>query len=371
MIDWLFGWLAGMKEGWEIGQLQFALFGYLWFWKIVVAALFVLASVPLAVKYWWYRRLRTSGVDPRHLVSLRSWRLDLAWVAVMVCIGVVAFFTLLMPLWQRTKWIDERGGIKVVVCMDGSASALAPITKASTVSRWEFMRAAVHRVFAKLPHDRKGFCVFAASVVSQSSVTTTDYHRILKPELDDISEWFLAEVGQGTNFGAALKGCFRLLSYDATNGVCIILSDGEQQGEVEKLEQELADAVHHVRAGMYEKQLSIAFYIVPVGDPREAAKIPKRDFQGNIIGSVCCQRDGRSYIETKPDYGFLERMALIMKGKFVRLERGDELMEALEETIERERPILRREKRIVRDDLSWIGFLALMGGAIFLIVFWQ
>ena len=113
------------------------------------------------------------------------------------------------------------------------------------------------------------------------------------------------------------------------------------------------------------------FYVVPVGDPNEPMKIPKRDFDGNIVGFVCCKEDGRSFIETKPDYAFLARVAEVIGGKFVPLERGDELLKAMEDTIEQERKVVAYHPRIFRDDLTWIGFLIILPGSVLLLIFWE
>ena len=287
---------------------------------------------------------------------------------------MVTFFTLLQPVWQRRQDIPEKAAIKVAVVMDGTASTLAPIRRGSKESRWDVIKRSVHQVLKKLPYDRKGFAVFASRIIARSGVMTTDYERILKPELDDITEWFIADVGQRTNFAFALRGCYELLTVDDTEGVCIILSDGEQQGyDAAELEADLVAAIKELKAGLYEKGLSakVKFYIVPVGDPNEAMKIPKRDFDGNIIGFVCCKEDGRSFVETKPDYAFLDRIAQVIGGKFVRLERGDELIKAMEETIEQERKVIAWQPRIFRDDLTWVGFLLILPCSVFLLIYWK
>jgi hypothetical protein len=365
--------VLSLPQAWKSGEIQFEHFWYFHYWKPVLAALIVLAALPLVVKYWWLDRLKAKGARLRAGFRLRSWRFDAMWSLIFVGLGMVIFMISLEPVWQRRQDIPEKAAIKVAVAMDGSASTLAAIHRGSDESRWDVIKKSVNEVFKKLPYDRKGFVIFASRIIARSGVITTDYERILKPELDDITEWFIADVGQGTNFAFALRGCYELLSVDDSEGVCIILSDGEQQGDQETLEADLAAAIKELKAGLYEKGLStkVKFYIVPVGDPNEAMKIPKRDFDGNIIGFVCCKNDGRSFIETKPDYAFLARIADVIGGKFVPLERGDELIKAMQEVIEQERKIVAYQPRIYRDDLTWIGFLLILPGSVFLLVYWK
>lgn len=360
-------------NAWKSGQIQFEEYWYFRYWQVTLIVLVILVGLPLVVKYWWLILLRVKGTHLRLTSRLRPQWFDAIWFTVFVSLGMVTFLTLLEPFWQRRQDIPEKAAIKVVVAVDGSASVLAPISRRDQESRWDVIHKSVHHIFGKLPYDRKGFTVFASKVIARSGVITTDYERILKPELDGITEWFLADVGQGTNFAYALRGCYELLAIDDMEGVCIILSDGEQQGNQEALEADLVSAVKELKAGLYEKDLSnkVKFYIVPVGDQSEFMKIPKRDFDGNIIGFVCCKKDGRSFIETKPDYAFLSRIAEVIGGKFVPLERGDELIKAMEEVVEKERKIIAYRPRIFRDDITWFGFLLILPGSIFLLIFWK
>lgn len=364
--------LRNLYEAWKSGQIQYEYFWYSRFWQEVLIALVLLLGLPFVVKYWWLWRVRMRGKSSQVVRGLSPWWFDVLWVGSFVALGMVVFWTLLQPVWQHRQDIPEKAAIKVVVVMDGSASMLAPIHRGSSESRWDVILRSVHQVFKKLPYDRKGFAVFASRIIARSGVMTTDYERILKPELGDISEWFIADVGQKTHFAFALKGCYLLLSVDDTEGVCIILSDGEQQGyDPDELDADLVASIKELKAGLYEKGLStkVKFYVVPVGDPNEALKIPKKDFDGNVIGFVCCKEDGRSFIETKPDHAFLSRIAEVIGGKFVPLERGDELIEAMEETIEQERKIIAYQPRIFRDDLAWVGFLLILPGSVFLLIF--
>lgn len=374
MVKNFFDFVGTLYGAWKAGQIQYEYFRYSGLWPEALVLLVLLAGLPFVLKYWWLWRLRTRGKSSKAAKNLSPWWFDVVWFCAFVAVGMVAFFTLLQPVWQRRQDVPEKAAIKVAVVMDGSASVLAPIHRGSQDSRWDVIRRSVHQVFKKLPYDRKGFAVFASKIIARSGVMTTDYERVLKPELDDINDWFIAEVGQKTNFAFALRGCYELLSVDNTEGVCIILSDGEQEGFDEAtLEADLVAAIKELKAGFYDKGLSakVKFYIVPVGDPNEAMKIPKKDFDGNIIGFVCCKEDGRSFIETKPDYAFLSRVAEVIGGKFVPLERGDELIKAMEDTIEQERKVIAYQPLIFRDDLTWLGFLLILPGSVFLAIFWK
>jgi hypothetical protein len=357
---------------WQNGLIQYEWRGYLKYWEEVFVFLVVAVWFPILVKFWWRLCSKQKGASPLFFSKLSPMWLDVVWGAAFVVTGLVVYWIALGPVYQAVERVPQKAAIKVVVGIDGSASSLAMMSRKSDVSRWQMMVSSVHRVFEKLPHDKKGFFIFAKRIFARSSTLTTDYARILRPELNDITEWFIAEAGEGTDFSYALRGCYQLLSKEDSirEGVCIILSDGEQQGDLAELEQNLVVSLKDLKAGIFEKNLKVKFYIVPVGDPFESLKIPRRDLDGNIVGFVCCQRDGRSFIETRPDYAFLERIAIIIEGVFVDLKSDETLAEALKDTIEKEREIVSYQTRIVRKDLSWLGFTLVALGVGFILIFW-
>src|SRR3989344_5384316 len=120
---------------------------------------------------------------------------------------------------EEAEKIPIKKGMVVITGLDCSMSMLAPARarkpdeEGQLPTRLDIVRASVDHLFRALPHDKKGFVCFAQNVFA-SKTASTDYERVIKPQLDKVNWRYIEVVGSGTNFAAAVNGCYGLFDTD-------------------------------------------------------------------------------------------------------------------------------------------------------------
>lgn len=321
---------------------------YLWIAPLIfLGGLFLLSIMLLRMR-------RTLAPYPAFRHRCASMPVEATKGLILLLVVIAAFLAILDPRKQETERVPIREGMTIAASIDCSLSMLAPMSSDNFSSRISVVLGSVHNIFSSLPHDRKGASCFSNRVYT-STVLTTDYERILKKQLNKIQEYYIATIGVGTNFSAALKGCFDLFDPDIkTRKVCIILSDGEPQGNEAALYKELNKTIRGIRNIIDQKDMKVSLYLVGVGDPSRSFKIPKRDYEGNFAGFVCCDDRG-DVIETRPDPTYLQDIARTMSGTFVHISNDNDLIGVLSDIISQERKLIEYIERIVWKDMShWL-----------------
>jgi hypothetical protein len=313
------------------------------------------------------RRFRALTPFPVFKNTCRSGVSELIRGLVLLGAFASAYIAVLGPHRQEEEKIPIREALTVVISVDCSLSMLAPVGgmmangEIDRTPRYSAVLKAVHKVFSVLTDDRKGVSCFSGRVNS-SSVLTMDYKRVLRQRIDAINERLIATIGIGTNFSAALDGCFNLFDRkDKRRKVCVIFSDGEAQGEADRLRSELEEKMRFIRTRIRKDKMDVSFYLVGVGDSTQKFNIPRKDINGNFAGFVSCDKDDNlretqedgKLCETQPDPKYLKRIATTIGGEFVDLSKGGKIEEVLQEILQKERLVMEYKISLVSSDKSW------------------
>lgn len=330
--------------------MSFEYEAYLW----VVVLVAAVSAAALALEF--VRKSRALRDFPRLRSHCRS-RTSAVLQGTLLCALILLSGS--AALGPRAKVVEEvpvREGMTIIASIDCSLSMLAAARVAKPgepfETRIDVVLKSVHRLFEVLEYDRKGFACFAGHIFA-ARAATTDYVRILKPQLEKIDRRYIEIIGKQSSFAQALEGCRR--QFDLTDGahnVCIILSDGEPQGSNEnKMRYELMRAINELKATVLLKNLKASFYVVGVGDTTRSERIPRFDKSGNFAGFVVDPSTGQPAV-TRPDETYLSDIAAQMGGQFKHVESPDDLLGVLNEIINSERKLIEVKKRIVMRDLS-------------------
>ena len=272
------------------------------------------------------------------------------------------------PRAQMVEKIPVKEGMVIIAGLDCSLSMLAPARKhkageqGSLETRLDIILASVDQLFRALVYDKKGFVCFAQNVFA-SKTASTDYERVIKPQLDKVNWRYIEVVGSGTNFAAAVNGCYGLFDTDPhRRNVCLILSDGEPMGDRRQLDENLAAAVDQIQAKLKNRRMQATFYLVGVGDTAHKFAIPRFDSAGNFAGYLT-NRDG-SLVKTQPDEAYLRDIAKAMQGTFVHIDTPEDLTQTLRVIINKERKLIEYRNNIVLKDVSWLPLVVMLAGIV-------
>jgi Ca-activated chloride channel family protein len=245
--------------------MQFAAFSYTW--------LLGLLPVLLALYgYGFWRRRRTlaafverplaNQLLPR-VRSARRWVKALCVVGAVTCLVVA----LMQPQWGETEEEVPRRGRDLVIMLDLSLSMLAEDVPPSRLEHAkDLVRALVDEVRAEGGH-RLALITFAGRAMLESPLTL-DYGLFL----ERLAEADPARVQvKGSLIGDALRQtmqAFGGLEPDYTD--VLLITDGDDHGSLpDEAARLLADR-------------RIALYVVGIGDPQSAARIPLANANGAI-----------------------------------------------------------------------------------------
>ncbi|MDO8365394.1 MAG: VWA domain-containing protein [Saprospiraceae bacterium] len=195
--------------------------------------LYLLALVPLqALLLWAYwrwrqrtlRRLGSPALEERLLQGFsakRFWGKNLMFVGGVVLI----ILAIASPVRIEKEASKTQNSADVIIALDISNSMLATDVKPS---RLEQAKSFIQRLAPALDGERLGLVFFAGEAFPQMPLST-DFEALLMFTRNAHPDFI---TDQGTDIGAAVESCKRMLETDAETGRAIILiSDGENHEE--------------------------------------------------------------------------------------------------------------------------------------------
>lgn len=324
-------------------------------YKIIVYALscsiFILYVFLYRRKDTWLRAFGQKALIHRFSKIPKLYRnlIKGASISIACCtLGLV----ILQPKWQTTQDYYEKEGLEIVFVLDVSISMLADDVKPNRLQR---AKMEISNLVQRLEGDRVGLIVFAARAFSLLPYPTNDYERVFLRILNMVNESYVRFVPYGTNIGNALILTMDTFSKENTKKIIIFLTDGEEQIITRS---QVAEAVK-----LLLERKDISTYIIGIGDPKKASKIPKRDKEGNITGYEVTEEG--EIIYTKPNPLFLKEVAEIVGGTYQHDASGNELKHIFERVIEEHKNIIGIKKKTIVKDISQyflsgaLGLLAL------------
>lgn len=298
-------------------------------------------------------------------------RLDIArsamWSAIIFFLGLVlAESAIFLPVKLPVK---ER--LEIVFCLDASLSSLAIDIETEVngeskkISRLEFQKRLVEELSANLKDDAVGIIAFAAEAIPlQIALVREDYKNTFLRNLKNIDNFFVRRgIIQGTDYGKLLEAALEQFQEPSLKKLLIILTDGEQQGDNERLKENLNRALES-----FSQEKSIVTYFVSVGNANMASPIPKsedkegkpKDYYKHEKGEAAGQ-----LILTRPHPEFLSQLANAVNGYFIEAKGNEKLKTILKEVISKERRIIGHEEKNQKNE---IGFYLVTISLLFLFV---
>ncbi|MFN0215296.1 MAG: VWA domain-containing protein [Saprospiraceae bacterium] len=242
--------------------------------------LYLLVIVPLqAILLWAYwrwrqqtlRRLGSSALESRLLQGFstkRFWGKNLLFVGGLVLV----VFALASPVGIEKEENKTQQSADVIIALDISNSMLATDVKPS---RLDQAKNFIQELAKSLPGERLGLVFFAGTAAPQMPLST-DIEAFLMFVRNAHPDFI---TDQGTDIGAAIESCKRMLETNLETGKAIILiSDGENHED--KAQQRAKEA----------REAGVLVYTIGVGTS-EGANIPiepgvyRRDGMGKPVRS--------------------------------------------------------------------------------------
>ncbi|MGR3310398.1 MAG: VWA domain-containing protein [Candidatus Brocadiales bacterium] len=299
---------------------------YLWVVYLVSGIVFLLYVYSINRKKRWLRGFSGQLGLLKRLGSLpRLWSDILRAFAISASVlglGLV----LLGPKWRTTEKHYEKEGMEIVFILDVSLSMLAEDVKPNRLQR---AKIEIENLVNSMEDDYIGLVVFAGKAFSLLPYLTLDYDKIFLRILRMVDETYSRFVPLGTNIGHALLISLSSFTERPNKKVAILVTDGEEYIAVKS---QVAEAV-----GLFLERKDISIYMIGIGDPNKASRIPKKDEHGNTIGYEV-DSDGE-FIETKPNPSFLQEVTQAIGGTYLHDATGEELKNIFSKVIERHRRI--------------------------------
>ncbi|MBC7774463.1 MAG: VWA domain-containing protein [Phycisphaerae bacterium] len=242
--------------------------------------LYLLGIVPLQAlllwAYWRWRQqtLRRLGSPALEERLLQGFSIQRFWGKNLMFVGGLALVIIAIASPVRIEKEEDKmqNSADVVIALDISNSMLATDVKPS---RLEQAKSFIQRLAPALDGERLGLVFFAGEAFPQMPLST-DFEALLMFARNAQPDFI---TDQGTDIGAAIESCKRILETDAETGRAIVLiSDGENHEE--KILQRVREA--------YEA--GVVIYTVGVGSAG-GASIPsgkgelRRDGMGKPVRS--------------------------------------------------------------------------------------
>lgn len=327
-------------------MLVFTYQEYLWAVILFSTLVFIVYLYSLWRKRRWFKSFGQLELILKESRVPGLFRDGLRALCISVALGGLAL-VLLGPRWLTYEEHREREGMEIVFALDVSLSMLAEDVKPNRLQRAKIEMA---NLVKELQNDYLGIVVFAGKAFSLLPYLTQDYERIFLRMLDLINENYARFVPYGTNIGNALILSFDIFSDKPNEKILIVLTDGEEQIAVRS---QVAEAVKL----LLEKK-NISLYMIGIGDPKVASRIPKKDKYGLTVGYEK-NEEGKT-IETRPEPSFLRELAHLTGGSYTHDATGDELKKVFRKAIEKHRKIVGIKSKKVFLDVSHHFFAAVV-----------
>jgi len=277
--------------------------------------LYIIIPIIAGALFWgWHRR-------KRFLMALHLSPDNLLKALIPISIIILLFAVLHEPAIRQTTSIKEYAGANIVFVVDISLSMRAK--DGTNQSRLDKAKEFIISCSDKLVDERVSLVIFAGDAFAWVPFLTTD-----KSLLNYFTHRLSTDImsARGTDFAGAVLKAARILE-DSSNGVIVLLSDGEIQGE---------NVIDVVEAVMVINELNIGLYVVPLGS--SGSFIPMED------GELLKDSNGQ-LVETRLRLDILGALAKATDGKIV--DRPFEIRESSRELI--------GEKEITKEiPLFWI-----------------
>jgi len=195
--------------------------------------LYLLGIVPLQAlllwSYWRWRQhtLRRLGSPALEERLLQGFSANRFWGKNLMFMGglVLVIFAIASPVRIEKEEGRTQNSADVIIALDISNSMLATDVKPS---RLEQAKSFIQRLAPALDGERLGLVFFAGEAFPQMPLST-DFEALLMFTRNAHPDFI---TDQGTDIGAAIESCKRMLETDAETGRAIILiSDGENHEE--------------------------------------------------------------------------------------------------------------------------------------------
>ena len=237
-------------------------------------------------------------VDPEMVVRLlpaggttRAWVKGTTLVLGVACLILAAA----RPRWGVYFEQVSARGVDLFVLLDVSKSMLAQDV---TPNRLERAKSDVQDLLKRLPGDRVGLIVFAGAAVVKVPLTTDQgFFRQALAEVDPDS----APRGGSLIGDAIRKSLVAMPERRDRDQVLVLITDGEDHDSFPE------------EAAKQAAERNVKIITVGLGDPREGARIPVRDQQGNLH---YVQHAGQE-VWSRMDERLLKEMALTTGGAYV------------------------------------------------------
>jgi hypothetical protein len=302
------------------------------------------------------RRLR---LLTHRYTALRRELLKLACFAVAI-VGLLAAW--LEPRLEQTTYLPVFESLEVIIMLDITDSMRAVVGSSDPRPRYEVMVEAADRILSQFDEDRRAIAAFTTAILHWSPLTR-DYERLVRPEIARLANpRVYAEYGFGTNFASAIRGCLHLFEQRERQRVCILLTDGEPEGDMERLAADLIEALEEVALARVDHDIS--FYLIGIGDPREAQPIPIYNYDSPDTFTGYRTLASGEPIMTRPDHRYLSQMAESLAGMYFSIEDEASLAGFIDEIVGLEREAVAQEEVSMGYDLGLPLLLAVLLAAL-------
>lgn len=298
--------------------------------------LWLLALVPIAVAYeWWRSRRRREGMRYSSIAPAREappslWA-RLRGLPAFLRTGALVLGILALARPQDRNVVQERyaEGVDIVLVLDTSTSMRA---QDFNPNRFEAARDVAAEFIRGRTSDRVGLVVFAAKAYTQTPLTL-DYDFLLRM----LAEVEVGVIEDGTAIGTAIAMAVnRLKDSNAESKVIVLLTDGQNnRGEIDP-----------VTASEVAEAMDVRIYSIGVGTHGEAPFMFNDPFGG--------QR--RRMVPVEIDEDMLMSVAQNTGGRYFRATNKEALREIYDEIGELEKTQI--EERVYLDyDERYATFL--------------
>lgn len=283
----------------------------IWFWGFMVIPLIII--VFLLLQLWKHRVQRNFASKP--LLRRLSPDTSLFKSILKVVVLCLAFASLVMALVNPklgTKLETvKREGVDIVFAIDVSKSMLA---EDIAPNRLEKSKQLVTQIINNLASDRVGIIAYAGKAFPQLPITT-DY-AAAKMFLQSMNTDMLSSQGTAINEAIELSKTYFDDDQD-TNRVLIIISDGEDHGELA------------TQAAQEAKEEGIRIFTIGVGDVK-GGPIPEK--RNGIIVNYKKDRNGETVV-TRLDESTLQNIAKEANGAYINGKNTAEVVEHIRDVL--------------------------------------
>lgn len=299
---------------------------YLWIVFLVSGIVFLLYIYSVNRKKRWLKGFSSELRLSERFSSIPRLRSDILRAFAISASALGLGLVLLGPKWRTTEKYYEKEGMEIVFILDVSLSMLAEDVKPNRLQR---AKIEIENLVKNTEDDYLGLVVFAGKAFSMLPYLTLDYDKIFLRILRMIDETYSRFVPFGTNIGHALLAALSSFTDRPNKKVAILVTDGEEHIAVRS---QVAEAI-----GLFLEKRDISIYMIGIGDPNKASRIPKKDERGDTIGYEV-DSEG-NFIETKPSPLFLQEIVQATGGTYIHDATGEELRNIFSKVIERHRRI--------------------------------